>query len=215
MQIPSSVHLFNVGDNVAIEASAIKSINNIEGLTATVTEVNIPHGTLLVTAESEWPASDNQVHWYRVEDVIFDRFSLKVGVVLDRDRWLNEDRPEEVMAWVAQIVSEEMPAHIQADVHWLSADEFRYFRNDYKEWQQVAAESRLGQKSYELMKKLSLGQLPEPGKGIGIYHLIAEDEETLGVEEGWYSKGDPGQWLEGEEEAVKAANIVYVPRDLQ
>lgn len=209
LHIPSSVHLFNVGDTVAIEPS------NSEGLTAKVNEVNIPHGTLLVTATSEWPASINKVHWYRVEDVISDRFSLKVGVVLDRDQWLNEDRPEEVMAWVAQIVREEMPAHIQADVHWLNSYEFNDFAYNYKEWQKAAAESRLGQTSYELLKQLSLGQLPEPGRGIGFYHLITIKEEELGAEQGWYSKGDPGHWLEGNEDKVEAASIVYVPRDVE
>lgn len=212
LHIPSSVHLFNVGDTVAIEASAIKSINNIEGLTATVTEVNIPHGTLLVTAESEWPASDNQVHWYRVEDVISDRFSLKVGVVLDRDRWLNEDRPEEVMAWVAQIVSEEMPAHIQADVHWLSSSEFSYFGSNYNKWQQAAAESRLGETSYELMKQLSLGQLPAPGKGIGTYHIVTIDEMDNSE---WYKVAESppvSQWVEAMLEDVEEAQVLYVPR---
>ncbi len=212
LHIPSSVHLFNVGDTVAIEASAIKSINNIEGLTATVTEVNIPHGTLLVTAESEWPPSDNQVHWYRVEDVISDRFSLKVGVVLDRDRWLNEDRPEEVMAWVAQIVSEEMPAHIQADVHWLSSSEFSYFGSNYNKWQQAAAESRLGETSYELMKQLSLGQLPAPGKGIGTYHIVTIDEMDNSE---WYKVAESppvSQWDEAMLEDVEEAQVLYIPR---
>lgn len=212
--VPNSVHLFNVNDVVKIDTS----VKNTEGYTADVTEVNIPQGTLLVKATTAWPAANNRIFWYRVEeDVATDRFSLKVGVVLDRDQWLKEEgRPEEVMAWVAQIVSEEMPAHIQADVHWLSSSEFSYFGSNYNKWQQAAAESRLGETSYELMKQLSLGQLPAPGKGIGTYHIITITEMTDGPEEGWYTGGDypdESTWEAGKEEEVKQAQVLYIPRE--
>ena len=212
--VPNSVHLFNVNDVVKIDTS----VKNTEGYTADVTEVNIPQGTLLVKATTAWPAANNRIFWYRVEeDVATDRFSLKVGVVLDRDQWLKEEgRPEEVMAWVAQIVSEEMPAHIQADVHWLSSSEFSYFGSNYNKWQQAAAESRLGETSYELMKQLSLGQLPAPGKGIGTYHIITITEMTDGPEEGWYTGGDypdESTWEAGKEEEVKKAQVLYIPRE--
>lgn len=219
LQIPYSVHLFKVGDSVAIDPTVSKAMKSFEGVTATatVTEVDIPLGTLRVEATSAWPEANNQVFWYRVEDEITDRFSLKVGVVLDRERWLNEDRPEEVMAWVAQIVSEEMPAHIQADVHWLSSAEFDYFGGDYKKWQKAAAESRLGETSYELLKKLSLGQLPAPGKGVGAYHIPTIKDMLDGQVAGWYSGADyPAEsiWIEGREEEVKHAQVLYVPRDV-
>lgn len=203
LHVPYSVHLFNVDDVVQIDASE----KNLEGLTADVNEVNIPEGTLLVKATSAWPASDNPVRWYRVEPIITDRFSLKVGVVLDRDQWLIEDRPEEVMAWVAQIVREEMPAHIQADVHWLSADEFDFFGGNYKAWQLAATESRLGQTSYELMKQLSLGQLPALGKGIGVYHIISASDESAK----WYDS-DKNEWREGSQEDVEINQVMYIPR---
>ena len=209
MSVPYSVHLFKKGDTVKIDPSLIKPVE----FTAEVTEVDIPHGTLLVKATTAWPAANNQVFWYRVEAEIVDRFSLKVGVVLDRDRWLKEDRPEEVMAWVAQIVREEMPAHIQADVHWLSEDEFEYFGQNYKAWQLAASESRLGQTSYELMKQLSLGQLPAPGKGIGTYHIV--DPEEMSSE--WYQEAtEPpvSRWEDGSKEQVEAAQVVYIPRDV-
>lgn len=212
LRIPYSVHLFKVGDTVAIDSSVIKAMKNVEGVTATVTEVNIPDGTLMVTATSAWPAPNNQVFWYRVEDEVTDRFSLKVGVVLDRERWLNEDRPEEVMAWVAQIVSEEMPAHIQADVHWLNSEQFGNFGYDYKIWQVAAAESRLGEASYALLKQLSLGQLPVPGKGIGTYHIVTDPE--MGSE--WYEvAAEPpvSRWKEDMQEDVDQAQVLYVPRD--
>lgn len=207
LRIPYSVHLFKVGDTVAIDSSVIKAMKNFEGVTATVTEVNIPDGTLLVTATSVWPAPNNQVFWYRVEDAITDRFSLKVGVVLDRERWLNEDRPEEVMAWVAQIVREEMPAHIQADVHWLSSAEFIYFSSNYKKWQEAAAESRLGDTSYALLKQLSLGQLPAPGIGIGVYHIISSSDESAT----WYDSLE-NEWREGTQELVESDQVMFIPR---
>lgn len=207
LRIPYSVHLFKVGDTVAIDSSVIKAMKNFEGVTATVTEVNIPDGTLLVTATSVWPAPNNQVFWYRVETEISDRFSLKVGVVLDRERWLNEDRPEEVMAWVAQIVREEMPAHIQADVHWLSSAEFIYFSSNYKKWQEAAAESRLGDTSYALLKQLSLGQLPAPGIGIGVYHIISSSDESAT----WYDSLE-NEWREGTQELVESDQVMFIPR---
>lgn len=215
LHVPYSVHVFNNGDTVKVDTSLIKSMSHFDGSIAIVEEIDIPSGTLLVKAESEWPAVNNEVFWYRDEADISDRFSLKVGVVLDRERWLKEVRPEEVMTWVEQIVREEMPAHLQADVHWLSSDEFESFGYSYKKWQQAAAESRLGETSYALMKQLSLGQLPAAGRGIGVYHLITTDEERLGAEAGWYSEGDPGHWLEGSEVEVEAASIVYVPRDVE
>lgn len=216
LRIPYSVHLFEVGDTVAIDPSVVKSMKTFDGVTATVTEVDIPLGILRVEATAAWPEADNQVYWHRVETEVLDRFSLKVGVVLDRERWLNEDRPEEVMAWVAQIVSEEMPAHIQADVHWLSADEFHDFGRNYKNWQEVAAESRLGQTSYELMKQLSLGQLPAPGKGVGANHIITSEEMDEGRDDCWYLGGNPpsdSHWIPGTEDEIQQVQVLYVPRD--
>ena len=212
LRIPHSVHVFKVGDTVAMDTSVKKSMGKFEEATALVTEVNIPLGTLKVTATSKWPPANNQLSWYRVEDEVTDRFSLKVGVVLDRERWLNEDRPEEVMAWVTQIVREEMPAHIQADVHWLSSAEFNYFGGNYKKWQEAAAESRLGETSYALLKQLSLGQLPVPGKGIGTYHIVTDTE--MGSE--WYEvAAEPpvSRWKEDMQEDVDQAQVLYVPRD--
>lgn len=215
LSVPYSVHLFNVNDVVKIDTSVIKSGKSAEGITAVVTEVNIPEGTLWVKAEAAWPQVNNQIFWYRVEDVISDRFSLKVGVVLDRDQWLKEEgRPEEVMAWVEQIVSEEMPAHIQADVHWLSEGEFDQFGINYKAWQQAAAESRLGETSYALLKQLSLGQLPAPGRGIGAYHIVTDEE--MGSSD-WYEEADEppvSRWKDGAKEQVETAQVLYVPRDV-
>ena len=212
LRIPHSVHVFKVGDTVAMDTSVKKSTGKFEEATALVTEVNIPLGTLKVTATSKWPPANNQLSWYRVEDEVTDRFSLKVGIVLDRERWLNEYRPEEVMAWVTQIVREEMPAHIQADVHWLSSAEFNYFGGNYKKWQEAAAESRLGETSYALLKQLSLGQLPVPGKGIGTYHIVTDTE--MGGK--WYEvAAEPpvSRWKEDMQEDVDQAQVLYVPRD--
>lgn len=208
-----SVHLFSVGDIVAIDTSASKAIKNVDVLTAKVIEVNISLGTLRVSSTSAWPLADIQKFWYRVENEVTDRFSLKVGVVLDRELWLkNDDRPEEVVAWVAQIVNDEMPAHIQADVHWLSKAEFDYFGSNYKEWQQAAAESRLGESSYALLKQLSLGQLPAQGKGIGTYHIVTNNEMDNSE---WYKVAESppvSQWDEAMLEDVDEAQVLYIPR---
>lgn len=211
--VPYSVHLFSVGDIVAIDTSASKAIKNVDGLTAKVIEVNISLGTLRVSSTSAWPLADIPKFWYRVENEVTDRFSLKVGVVLDRELWLkNDDRLEEVVAWVAQIVNDEMPAHIQADVHWLSKAEFDYFGSNYKEWQQAAAESRLGESSYALLKQLSLGQLPAQGKGIGTYHIVTNNEMDNSE---WYKVAESppvSQWDEAMLEDVDEAQVLYIPR---
>ena len=95
----------------------------------------------------------------------------------------------------------------------MSADEFAYFGGNYKAWQLAASESRLGQTSYELMKQLSLGQLPAPGKGIGTYHIV--DPEEMSSE--WYQEAtEPpvSRWEDGSKEQVEAAQVVYIPRDV-
>ncbi|HEK1310959.1 TPA: hypothetical protein SMQ86_006062 [Pseudomonas aeruginosa] len=218
-----SAHVFQPGDTLVCgSGEAFRLGRETEpGLRATVNTVDISRGVLSVTTEAAWPPADSLSYWYREQQTLSDRFSFRAGVVLDRDYWLDQNIidnsiPEEVMGWVMQVVREEMPAHVQAEIHWLSHDVFYEFGIHYRAWQQAAADARLGETSYLLMRQLSLGQLPMMGRGIGTDHVITPAEMESGACVGWYLPGtspNESEWAADRKDDVLAAQVIYLPRD--
>ncbi|MCG1055040.1 hypothetical protein KQH49_08770 [Mycetohabitans sp. B5] len=203
--------------------------------TGEVISVDVANGLLVVDSGGNvWPNAQDthSTRWYRThernpeherdpehekdpeheQDPELDLFSFKVGVVLNRTQWLSPkaiavDQPNDVIRWVEQIVQEEMPAHVNSQIHWLDQSAFVEFGNDYAVWQAQASDVSLGDKTYALLEKLALGRLPDAESiGIGVSHVITADE----LRDPALVDAANHQWTT--EEMVRSAEVLYVPR---
>ncbi|MCG1040897.1 MULTISPECIES: hypothetical protein [Burkholderiaceae] len=226
-----SVNSFKEGEKLSFAPRSQSQQIGLRELvwTGEVKSVDVANGFLVVDGGGHlWP-DDQDTHstrWYRThernpeherdpeheKDPELDLFSFKVGVVLNRTRWLSPeaiavDRPNDVIRWVEQIVYEEMPAHVNSQIHWLDQSTFVNFGNDYAVWQAQASDVPLGDKTYALLEMLALGRLPDTESiGIGVSHVItaAELQDPALVDAANH------QWTT--EEMVRSAEVLYVPR---
>ncbi|RQR51998.1 hypothetical protein DIE19_28660 [Burkholderia sp. Bp9126] len=121
-----------------------------------------------------WPENTKQRHYRWIvdeeknESALQDRFSFTVSVVFDRSRLDDSPTPEDKLVtaeWVKQVVNEEMPCHIRAQIHWIDTPTFKNFGRIYARWQND--DEPLGDMSYHLLSMLALGDKPAPNRGIG------------------------------------------------
>lgn len=128
-------------------------------------------------------AEDGKPVWPNPKDATFhyawsvpyanESFSFTLSVVLNRD-WLKDSKsPGELSQWIEQIVREEMPSHLNLQLHWLS--DFNSFATRYQGWQ--SAGRPVGDQSYELLRLLGIGERPvDERAGIGFVHVASADE---------------------------------------
>lgn len=106
-----------------------------------------------------------------------DNFSFVVSLVFDRDRLSQlTDDPYAAQAWIENVLSEEVPAHICMVSHWLPGDRFRAFGLAFNAWQNNGAP--LGDDAYSLLSMLTLGELPSPLQGIGKMLIATPEQKT-------------------------------------
>ncbi len=177
-----------------------------ELIVAQVVSVDPARGSFIVAPiEGDKPLPGNpplqfKYQWHIMHETIEDRFSFVVSIVFDR-KLLKEDaviEPAVKAAWFAQVVCEEMPAHIFTQVHWMA--DFETFAGVYKVWQNGGA--TLGDEAYKLLNMLSLGQLPGAAEGINAAVIATENQrkEVIG------SEGD--QWNTG---LIESYGLFYIP----
>ncbi|KAG0187718.1 hypothetical protein DFQ28_005938 [Apophysomyces sp. BC1034] len=161
---------------------------------------------------ASWPGNADKYRWYIQRETIEDRFSFGIGIVLNRDQLLDSQRvtqPNDVAAWVEQIVLEEVPCHITAHIHWIDKDAFEAFGKNYKKWQESQQQAQSdskpyspGDEAYGLLEKLSLGRSPDWVDGIGALHITTQEE--------WddLTKGSPVEhlWNDKEEKLEQDEN---------
>lgn len=184
-------------------ATAVQKQNKI-AFQATVETIDRATGVIQATIEEggAWPTDQANYCWY-VDTAPTDRFSFHVGIVLSRSWLAHSTQPDEVMAWVEQIVRDEVPCHITPHIHWLDDNTFKSgFGPAYGRWQD--ADMRLGDDAYALLAYLSLGKLPRSTGGIGVLHISTNDERARLVNPVTH------QWKELKD--VQAANVVYTPK---
>ncbi|WP_323073619.1 hypothetical protein [Mycetohabitans endofungorum] len=215
IQITLSPTVLKAGNDIIVESAKIiasrekgsdASISDVP-LHATIRSIDVAKGCFIAELQDQqatWPDTPSSYLWYIPKDTIEDQFSFGVGIVFNRDQLLNVARPGDVIAWVEQIVREEIPCHIATNIHWLDNNEFKQFSQNYQAWQNNGVP--LGQKSYTLLRQLALGRLPDEPEGIGTMHIITREEladATL---------VDPATHEWKTEENVKQAEVLYVPK---
>ncbi|MEG6258817.1 hypothetical protein [Enterobacter bugandensis] len=171
---PGNILTLKTGNAVGYGKNSIS-----EELDATVLSVNAVEGWADVEFNTgQRPDADEKYIWYiRESDVINrDRFSFTLSFVFRRTL-LSTDAgtSQEQAEIVKRIIQEEMPAHLQARVLWLSDNQFDNFCKVYSRWQEK--QTRLSTDAFNLMKMLSIGMKPQlPTEGIGIWHISSQDE---------------------------------------
>ncbi|ALL39861.1 hypothetical protein [Serratia marcescens] len=137
-------------------------------------------------------------NWSEVQDAQYpyawsvlctrESFAFTLSLVLDRS-WLKDSQtPEELDRWITQIAREEMPSHLNLQVHWLNESNFDNFAKTYRTWQEGGRP--VGDQSYELLRLLGIGERPVDGRGgIGFAQVASQSksqiiEERLQKEQG-------------------------------
>lgn len=223
IQINESASVLRVGDVIVVPGSknlrflldrTTTGTKRVSDFEASVMSVDVATGTFVAEpiGDQQWPPRRGvrASRWYvkpgqRARQA--DRFSFRVGIVLDRSMLADADnvaRPEEVISWVESIVAEEVPCHIEPHVHWLSHREFKQFGENYSGWQRSGAS--LGDGGYRLLRQLSLGRLPEQPDGIGAVH-VATSRELKNSE-----LVDPANRHWTSWDAVQEAEVLFVPK---
>ncbi|MCU7064898.1 hypothetical protein K7R09_24155 [Serratia ureilytica] len=104
-----------------------------------------------------------------------ESFSFSLSVVLDR-AWLAGGEPEVLNQWIEHIVREEMPSHLNLQLHWLG--DYANFANRYRTWQESGRP--VGDQSYELLRLLGIGERPvDMRSGIGFVRVATEKESQM------------------------------------
>lgn len=144
---------------------------------ARVVSIDALSGTLVIEPEqgNDLPGDDDErsYDWLIAREQLDDRFSFVVSVVFPQSE-LEVAEPEVKAAWFAQIVREAMPAHITVWMHWLDKPAFNQFADDYRRWQNAG--EALGDRAYNLLQALSIGQMPAVNQGIGARKIADEDQ---------------------------------------
>jgi len=108
-----------------------------------------------------------------------ENFAFTLSVVLDRTLLEHGNNPAELSQWIESIVREEMPSHLNLQMHWIK--EFDDFAGQYLNWQNKGRP--VGDQSYLLLKKLGIGERPvDERSGIGSSHVASDNEKTNAIE---------------------------------
>lgn len=189
-----------VGDRLVMEVRSIASSSDSEvsrradnPVTLTIRGIDRIKNTLVVSMDSGDPfPSDDQSRWYfwyfsGNGYASTDRFSLMVSLVFNQALLLGlESDPYATEAWVKETILSEIPSHIGMLFHWMPRAQFEFFGLTYRQWREEG--SSLGDKSYDLLTMLALGQLPDGLEGIGAMFIATGAQRDAVVGEdgtGW------------------------------
>ncbi|WP_434524839.1 hypothetical protein [Photorhabdus asymbiotica] len=177
-------------------------------LVATVTEIDRIEGILTIERDDNqlpFPTKEesNQYIWYISDEnyISSDRFSFVVSVVLNRGLVEREDIDQyKLEEWIERETLAEFPAHISLITHWLASENFDDFAKTYQRWQNNGAQ--LGDESYTILEKLTLGHLPTGLTGISNMFIATEAQRLEVV-------GESGN--EWNTQAIINNELFYVP----
>ncbi|MGL4353720.1 MAG: hypothetical protein ACRCTP_07315 [Aeromonas popoffii] len=180
-------------------------------LEATVKAVDPIAGTLLIEKNSDsttdFPSEESSFRYQwafsQSNYATTDRFSFVVSAVLNR-RLIEGPNivPDQLVAWVQEIIMAEFPAHVSLINHWLDGAAFRNFGTTYARWQNSGMP--LGDDAFTLMQMLTLGRLPVTQLAIGLMRIATEAQHDEVF-------GDGSQW---NEEVILREELFYVPQDV-
>ncbi|WMU75409.1 hypothetical protein OQ483_23740 (plasmid) [Enterobacter bugandensis] len=131
-----------------------------------------------------------------------ETFAFTLSVVLDRSL-LKSGNPTEMNQWIETIVREEMPSHLNLQLHWI--DNFGSFARQYQAWQN--SDRPVGDLSYGLLRMLGLGERPvDIRSGIGFVR-VASVQESKDYEAEVNGKDGPAS-----EALLLPHSVVYVKK---
>ncbi|WP_395300784.1 hypothetical protein V1599_20835 [Enterobacter sp. ECC-175] len=179
----------------------VESVDSIRGRA----NIILKRGDALITDTQRYNWCINASEGSAAEIFSRDRFSLTVSLLFRRrliDRGdITPEQLSDAEASVRRIVQSELPAHIQAQILWLSDEQFDLLAETYGSWQD--AETRLGADTLKLLRMLSIGMLPSVLEGIGMMKIPgASDEEAL-------DNAEEGQW----KRIIDERGLLYIPAD--
>ncbi|MBY0444177.1 MAG: hypothetical protein K2Q15_03085, partial [Burkholderiales bacterium] len=179
---------------------------------ANVVEIDALRRQLLIQAQDghvlPLPGYQGRYRWYiqRGEALVADRYSFTVSVVLPENLLLGEDSdvvdPDLTAAWVGQISREELPCHVQMEVHWLENSYFREFGSAYGQW--LNAGAVMGLPAFTLLEQLALGSLPSGLRGINSMRIATSEQR-----EEVFANGPAGGW---NATVIEDNSLLYVPK---
>ncbi|MCQ4054446.1 hypothetical protein [Aeromonas sp. SG16] len=170
----------------------------------TVVSVDRIANTLVVSSKKSLPSDQyaSSYVWYLPSSYSTkDRFSFMVSAVFNQDLLVNSSsEPYATESWVREVILAEIPSHLGMLLHWKPKNEFSQFAKTYSEWQSNKA--ILGDRSYDLMKHLALGQLPDALEGIGSMHIATSQQKE------WVVGADGNEW---NSDLITNEELFYVP----
>ena len=180
------------GDSNLLQATVATgaTISAIDQINREITVDNLTGGMI--------PPTEDDYVWYIDYNSVTmeDRFSFIVSVVFNFTSELETTAEQKIKAdWFEQVVREELPPNTIPLIHWLEDSVFNEFAALYADWNNN--NQPLGDKSYGLMKLLSIGMEPNDYQGIAYMHLFNETTDAGSLPPDWWLTPD---W---EDEATK------------
>lgn len=173
-----------VGSKIAFYPQNITpDIANLDARTAMPINSNVMSVDRLANSFTLDKAPDlgsNVKYYYEViPQPTNEPYSSTLSFVFQKD-WLESSRGvKKVSDWIEQVVREEVPLHLDVQIHYLDSDDYTNFQSAYKSWQ--ANGFSVGGDAYSVLEKLSLGQRPRDSfPGIGVMRIRQDsDSATL------------------------------------
>lgn len=159
-----------------------------------------------IQGDEPWPTDDNlkKCKWYFGDDTYVDkdRFSFVISLVFKQGLIKHSNDPYALEAWIKNIISQEVPAHITVAIHWMSDDDYQQLSANYSEWQE--AKKEIGLYSFGLLNKLSLGHIPSPLEGINTLFIATDAQRVEAI------GSNANDW---HEDIIKQEQLFYVPNN--
>ncbi|WP_387689177.1 hypothetical protein [Photorhabdus sp. RM71S] len=201
LQVDDTISLHDIDDKI-IHAEVVKT--------------NRINGSFVIKAKGSdiLPDSDKNYRWYIDVDSskpMKDRFSFMISLVFPQTLLNNIDDQVMTENWIKQCISEEIPCHISALIHWLDNTAFTTFGRTYQEWQNNGMplgdhsyHMPLGDHSYQLLRQLTLGTTLGVLNGIGYMRIATEQQRTDVV-------GQSG--TEWREQVITDNELFFIPKN--
>ncbi|HEH9402154.1 TPA: hypothetical protein SIA35_004274 [Aeromonas sobria] len=204
--------MLNIDDELLLEyriSAEFNTSDNVELATPLrIISIDRIANTLVVSSDKPFPKDDSvrYYHWYlSPHHKPKDRFSFMVSVVFNQNLLFDSSPdPYATEAWVKEVILAEIPSHLGMLLHWKPQAEFKQFASTYSKWQRN--HKVLGDRAYELMSMLSLGQLPRGLEGIGAMYVATPEKRDLVVGQ------DGSSW---NSDVIIEEQLFYVPANEQ
>ncbi|WP_369790562.1 hypothetical protein [Rouxiella sp. WC2420] len=162
-------------------------LRTIKPLTSTITTVDRVNNTF--SFDSDVVFTEKVRYYYEIKpEKSNEPFSSTLSCIFPRS-WLDTqgndssrlDKNNELAIWIEQVIKEEIPIHLNPQIHYLDSGQFNTFSDAYQRWQNNSFQ--LGGDAYAILEMLSLGQRPRDNfPGIGVMRVYDAATEKSSVD---------------------------------